>query len=410
LGVTKNSSEQEIRKAYKTMALKYHPDRNPEGGEKFKDINNAYEVLSDPNKRKLYDMYGEEGLNQQGHAYSNPEDFFSNIFGGGGFGNFGGFGFEGMNKQTFRGKDIIHQFEVTLEEIYLGKTKKFQISKNVLCKTCNGNGTKNGEKPPNCSTCKGTGRVVETRRMGQNFLQQFQGECKKCKGKGEILQDNNLCEDCNGTKIERIKKTIEIDIKKGIQDGESFIFEGEGDEAPNTIPGDIIFILQTKPHDIFKRKGNNIWIKHKISLKEALCGFTFYIKHLDGRIIKIDSEKGVIKPGEIKCIRNEGMPIKTGNINGDLFIEFDVLFPESEISKEEKEELSKLLKTEKKIENKHQVSENIDIKETKTTNLQEVSDFELEKLKSQEKSEEKKKEKKSRQFNDDQQGPSCNTQ
>jgi DnaJ homolog subfamily A member 2 len=141
LGVSRNSSEQEIRKAYKTLALKYHPvkfkikyqDRNPDGAETFKDINNAYEVLSDPNKRKLYDQYGEEGLNQQGMNYTNPEDFFSNIFGG-----MGGFGFNSSNNGKRRGKDVIQSMDVTLEEIYSGKTKKFQISKNILCSSCNG--------------------------------------------------------------------------------------------------------------------------------------------------------------------------------------------------------------------------------------------------------------------------------
>jgi DnaJ family protein A protein 2 len=241
--------------------------------------------------------------------------------------------------------------------------------------------------------------------MGQNFIQQFQTDCKKCKGSGELLSDDNICDDCHGTKIERIQKKIEIELKKGVQDGESFIFDGEGDEAPGTIPGDIIFVLQQKLHDIFIRKGNNLWIKHKISLKDALCGFSFYLKHLDGRILKIESEKEIIKPGQIKCIRNEGLPVKTGNVNGDLFIEFEVIFPENEISKEEKEELTKLLDFEsKKILNKHETEtfENI----SKTTSLSSVSEYEIQKLKEIEMSEKKERKKK----NEHNEGPSCTTQ
>jgi len=197
--------------------------------------------LGDPEKRKLYDMYGEEGLNQQGFQNTNPNDIFENFFGMGMGG--GGFGFNQRENGPVQGKSIIQNIDVTLEEFYLGKTKKFQISKNILCESCDGHGTSDGKKPAKCVSCKGKGVVFETRQMGPGFIQQMQVTCKKCKGEGENISSDKKCKKCDGSKIERIQKKIEIEIKKGMQDGEEFRFENEGDQAPNVVPGDVMFIF-----------------------------------------------------------------------------------------------------------------------------------------------------------------------
>jgi len=372
LGVNRNATEQELKAAYKKLAMQYHPDRNPTGAEKFKTINNAYQVLSDPEKRRLYDLHGEEGLNAQGMHYRTPEDIFAEFFGGR-----NPFGFYQQYKGPIRGEDVVRQIEVPLEFLYLGKKKKFEITKNIICTTCSGNGTKDGKKPPKCRVCHGRGMTTRTVNLAPGMFQQVNSTCNTCRGTGEVVTHDNKCTECNGNRVVRSKQVVTLQVKKGMPNGYRFVLQGEADQAPNVIPGDIVFVLKEKPHDVFRRVGDNLFITHKLSLKEALCGYSFNIEHLDGRILHVQSKPGeIVKPKQVKCIRGEGMPrFGSETQKGNLYIEFLVEFPDQmKLTEEETSLLSKILPS-AQLDNKHNVA---DKEEKIDASLQEVSERELE--------------------------------
>ncbi|XP_009596179.1 dnaJ protein homolog [Nicotiana tomentosiformis] len=331
LGVSKNSSQDELKKAYRKAAIKNHPDKGGDP-EKFKELAHAYEVLSDPEKREIYDQYGEDALKEGmggGGGGHNPFDIFESFFGGGFGGAFGGGGsFRGSRKK--QGENAVHTLRVSLEDLYSGTTKKLSLSRNILCPKCKGKGSKSGASGT-CFGCQGTGMRVTTRQIAPGMIQQMQHVCPECRGSGEVISERDRCTQCKGNKIIQEKKVLEVNVEKGMQHGQKIVFDGEADEAPDTITGDIIFVLQQKDHSKFRRKSDDLYVEHNLSLTEALCGFQFVLTHLDGRQLLIKSSPGeVIKPDQYKAINDEGMPhYGRPFIKGRLYIHFNVEFPES---------------------------------------------------------------------------------
>ncbi|KAJ3303555.1 Type I HSP40 co-chaperone [Kappamyces sp. JEL0829] len=308
LEVSPSASENDLKKAYRKAALKYHPDRNPDAAaaEKFKEISHAYEILSDPQKKEVYDRFGEEGLQGggDGHGGMSAEDLFSHLFGGGG-GMFGG----GRSQQRGprKGKDMAHGLKVSLNDLYKGKTSKLALQKQVLCGGCEGRGGKEGATST-CKGCNGRGVKIIMRQMGP-MIQQMQQTCPDCNGEGEMISEKDRCKVCNGRKVSTERKILEVFVEKGMQDGQKVTFTGEGDQAPGIIPGDIVIVIEEKPHNFFKRTGQDLYCEVQIDLCTALCGGQFTITHLDDRVLMVNILPGeVITPGATKAISNEGMP------------------------------------------------------------------------------------------------------
>ncbi|XP_009336413.1 dnaJ protein homolog [Pyrus x bretschneideri] len=329
LGVSQSASSDDLKKAYKKAAIKNHPDKGGDP-EKFKELAHAYEVLSDPEKREIYDQYGEdalkEGMGGGGGGGHDPFDIFSSFFGGSPFGGGG----SSRGRRQRRGEDVVHALKVSLEDLCLGTSKKLSLSRNVLCSKCNGKGSKSGASLK-CSGCQGTGMKVSIRHLGPSMIQQMQHACNECKGTGETISDRDRCTQCKGEKVVQGKKVLEVHVEKGMQNGQKITFPGEADEAPETVTGDIVFVIQQKEHPKFKRKGEDLFVEHTLSLTEALCGFQFVLTHLDGRQLLIKSNPGeVVKPDSFKAINDEGMPIyQRSFMKGKLYIHFNVEFPES---------------------------------------------------------------------------------
>ncbi|KAM3398779.1 dnaJ protein [Capsicum galapagoense] len=341
LGVSKNAKEDEIKKAYRKAAMKNHPDKGGDP-EKFKELAQAYEVLSDSQKREIYDQYGEDALKEGmggGGGMHDPFDIFESFFGGNPFGGGG----SGRGRRQRRGEDVVHPLKVSLEDLYSGITKKLSLSRNVICSKCSGKGSKSGASTK-CSGCKGTGMKVSIRQLGPGMIQQMQHPCNECKGTGEMIDDKDRCPQCKGEKVVPEKKVLEVHVEKGMQNGQKITFPGEADEAPDTVTGDIVFVLQQKEHPRFKRKGEDLFVDHTLSLTEALCGFHFILTHLDGRQLLIKSNPGeVVKPDQFKAINDEGMPVyQRPFMKGKLYIHFIVEFPDS-LSPEQVQALEAIL-------------------------------------------------------------------
>lgn len=322
LGVAPTASSEEIKRAYKKMALKYHPDKNKEPGaqEKFKEISVAYEALSDDEKRKRYDQFGEKGVDQE--HMTDPTDIFSAMFGGG-----------GRRRGEPKPKDIVHELPVALEHFYNGKSVKLAITRDRLCVACNGKGSKKPGVEARCSDCQGRGVKMVVRQLGPGFIQQMQITCPTCNGKGSNIKPEDRCTGCNGEQIIKEKKIFEVHVDKGMKRGDHVTFVGEGDQMPDVkLSGDIIIVLDQKEHPEFTRKGNHLYVEKTISLVEALTGFKRVITHLDGRSLVISPPEGaVLDPEYIYSVDREGMPVKgTGGVErGNLIIKFKVRFPET---------------------------------------------------------------------------------
>ncbi|KAJ8484324.1 hypothetical protein OPV22_016809 [Ensete ventricosum] len=326
LGVPKSASQNDLKKAYRKAAIKNHPDKGGDP-EKFKELAHAYDVLSDPEKREIYDKYGEDALKEGmgGGGGHDPFDIFSSFFGGSPFG-----GGSSRGRRQRRGEDVIHPLKVSLEDLYNGTSKKLSLSRNVICQKCKGKGSKSGASTK-CLGCQGSGMKVTIRQFGPGMIQQMQHPCNECKGTGETINEKDRCPQCKGEKVAQEKKVLEVVVEKGMQNGQKITFPGEADEAPDTVTGDIVFILQQKDHPKFKRKGDDIFYEHSLSLTEALCGFQFVLTHLDNRQLLIKSNPGeVVKPDQFKAINDEGMPMyQRPFMRGKLYIHFTVDFPDS---------------------------------------------------------------------------------
>uniref|UniRef100_A0A8C5R103 DnaJ heat shock protein family (Hsp40) member A2 n=1 Tax=Leptobrachium leishanense TaxID=445787 RepID=A0A8C5R103_9ANUR len=341
LGVAPGASENELKKAYRKLAKEYHPDKNPNAGDKFKEISFAYEVLSNPEKRELYDRYGEQGL-REGSGGSGMDDIFSHIFGGGLFGFMGGQSRSRNGRR--RGEDMMHPLKVSLEDLYNGKTTKLQLSKNVLCSSCSG------------FILKMCFRFLVT--VIPSFLA------------GEVINEKDRCKKCEGKKVIKEVKILEVHVDKGMKHGQRITFTGEADQAPGVEPGDIVLVLQEKENEIFQREGNDLHMTHKIGLVEALCGFQFNFKHLDARQIVVKYPPGkVIEPGSVRVVRGEGMPqYRNPFEKGDLFIKFEVQFPENNwINPDKLTELEDLLPARPETSTVSGETEEVDLQEFDNT-------------------------------------------
>lgn len=287
--------------------------------------------MSDPKKRQVYDKYGLKGLQEgaQGGNFA-PDDLLGHIFG-----DFFGMG-GSRGRGPARGEDTAHPLKVTLEDMYVGKTTKLQLSKNIICGGCKGIGGKPGAVVT-CKDCHGQGIKVSYQQIAPHMTRQLQARCPTCHGQGEIINEKDKCPKCKGKKVLNECKILEVHVEKGMKDNQKILFRGEGDQQPDTQPGDVIIVVQQKPHDVFQRNGDDLHIKHEITLTESLCGFEFVVKHLDGRDLLIKHNAGdVIKPGDTKGIQGEGMPqYKNPFEKGNLYIKFDVVFPENNFATEE---------------------------------------------------------------------------
>ncbi|KAJ6119279.1 Mitochondrial protein import protein mas5 [Penicillium sp. IBT 18751x] len=333
LGVAPTATEAQLKTAYKKGALRYHPDKNadnPEAAEKFKELSHAYEILSDDQKRSIYDQYGEEGLEGgAGAGGMNAEDLFSQFFGGGG-GGFGGM-FGGGMRDTGpkKARTIHHVHKVNLEDIYKGKVSKLALQKSVICPGCDGRGGKEGAVKE-CTGCNGSGMKTMMRQMGP-MIQRFQTVCPDCNGEGEIIRDKDRCKKCNGKKTIVERKVLHVHVDKGVRDGHKIEFRGEGDQMPGVMPGDVVFEIEQKPHPRFQRKGDDLFYQAEIDLLTALAGGSIHIEHLDERWLTVNIAAGeVIVPDAIKVIHGQGMPSFRHHDHGNLYIKFDVKFPEKD--------------------------------------------------------------------------------
>ncbi|KAH9507785.1 DnaJ sub A member 2 [Bulinus truncatus] len=331
LGVSRNASDAELKKAYRKLAKEYHPDKNPESGEKFKEISFAYEVLSNPEKREVYDRHGLDGIKEGGGGPGGGfggASMFEDLFGG--FFGFPGTAGMGGSRGKRRGEDTLHPLRVSLEDLYNGKTSKLQLSKTVICKKCNGMGGKSGASM-RCKKCNGRGVQVQLRQLGPGMVQQLQSICSECHGEGEVIREKDRCTECKGKKVCNETKILEVHVDKGMKDGQKIPFRGEGDQQPGVEPGDVIIVLQLKEHEVFTRRDADLFMEHNVSLTEALCGFQFIVKHLDGRDLLIHNKPGeIIAPGKSKMVAGEGMPrYRNPFEKGDLYINFNVTFPEN---------------------------------------------------------------------------------
>lgn len=269
LEVDKNVNSADLKKAYRKLAVKHHPDKGGDP-EMFKQITKAYETLSDPEKKATYDKHGEEGLEEGGGGGGDPTDIFDAFFGGG-----GGRGGGGGKKKKQRTKDVTNPISVTLEQIYNGETKKMALTRKVIDKQ---------RGVQTCEECDGRGMKVQVIRMGP-MVQQTQSACRACGGQGKSF------------KLKSQREVLEVHIQKGAPEGHKINFRDMADEHPDADPGDVIFVVKVKEHALFKRKGADLYIEKDIRLVEALCGFSMELTHLDGRKLLIETTPGdIVKP------------------------------------------------------------------------------------------------------------------
>jgi len=325
LEVQPDASESDLKKAYRKKALRLHPDKGGDP-ELFKEVTHAYEVLSDSQKRSIYDTRGEAGLSESGGMGGmDPQDLFSQLFGGGGF--FGGGG-GSRNQGPRKSKDLVHRVHVSLEDLYKGKTTKLALTRNVICPKCDGKGGKEGAVRP-CNPCQGRGVRVTLRQMGP-MIQQLQQPCDECSGTGEIINHRDKCKTCNARKVVSEKKMLEVHIDKGMKGGQTISFSGESDQAPGVIPGDVVIVIEEKPHERFKRSDNNNLVTDvEIDLLMALGGGQFTIRHLDERALVVSITPGeIVKQDDMKVIRGQGMPSQRHHEMGDLYLKMSIKWPE----------------------------------------------------------------------------------
>lgn len=353
LGVTKNASDDEIKKAYKKMAIKYHPDRNPgdkEAEEKFKEAAEAYDVLRDPQKRARYDQFGPEGVNGAGGfggQSMNMDDIFSmfgDIFGGHGFGGFGG-GFGGggrARKPQFRGGDLRLKVRLNLQEIATGVTKKFKVKKKVTCTHCHGSGAEGAGATEQCPTCHGSGYVVKTQQSIFGMMQ-TQSVCPTCGGEGTVIK--NKCKACGGEGVVNGEEVIEVKIPAGVAEGMVVNVPGKGHAARRGgVPGDIQVYIEEEPSNELLREDNNLIYNLLLDVPTAALGGSAEIPTIDGKV-KIKIDPGT-QPGKVVRLRGKGLPAVQGYGYGvgDLIVNISVYIPET-LSKDEKKAMEAMQKS-----------------------------------------------------------------
>lgn len=352
LGISKQASKDEIKKAYRKLAKKYHPDANKENAKeaeaKFKEVTEAYEVLSDDNKRKMYDTYGNVGPEGPGsgggyYSYGNGFDGFSGFdfsFMDDIFDMFGGSTSSNTRKKQERGQDLKVNLNITFEESYLGTKKEIKYSKKEKCTTCNGTGAKPGTAKHTCSHCNGKGVITEIRQSIFGTTK-IQSECPHCHGEGYIYDE--LCAECKGKKVvDKITK-IEVRIPEGIDNGTTLVVRNEGGESANGIKGDLYINVNVKKHNIFTREGDNVYVNIPITYTQAVLGAEIKIPLVDGSEEKVKIPEGTANGTEFR-LRDKGFKRQNAKYRGDLIFKINVEIPKK-ITKEQRELLEKLAKT-----------------------------------------------------------------
>ena len=351
LGVDKSASEDEIKKTYRKIAIKYHPDRNPgnkEAEEKFKEAAEAYDVLHDPQKRQQYDQFGFNGPGAGfggggfgGGASMNMDDIFSmfgDIFGGhagfgGGFGGFGGGGRQ-ARPQQHRGNDLRLKVRLTLSEVATGVTKKFKVKKDITCSHCNGSGAEAGSGMETCQTCHGSGVITHTTQSIFGMMQ-TQGVCPTCGGEGKVIK--NKCKECGGTGVVKGEEVVEINIPAGVAEGMIVNVPGKGNAGRrNGISGDIQVLIEEEPNDTFVRDGNNLIYNLLLDFPTAALGGEVEVPTISGGKVRMKVEPGT-QPGKTLRLRGKGLPAVQGygRGNGDLIVNISVYVPKT-LSRDER--------------------------------------------------------------------------
>ena len=368
LGVEKSASEAEIKKAYRKLAIQYHPDKNPgdkEAEEKFKEAAEAYSVLSDKDKRARYDQFGHAGMGgAAGGGFSDFGDFdlndiFSSVFGHGfsGFGGFGGFGGGGgrSSQRKFRGSDLRVKVKLSLKDIATGVDKKFKLKKYVVCEHCHGSGAEGDGATETCPTCHGTGSVTRTQQSIFGMMQ-TQTVCPQCNGEGKIIK--NKCKHCSGEGIVYGDEVVEVKIPAGVGEGMQLTVNGKGNAGKrNGVPGDLLVVIEEETHAELLRDGDDLIYNLLLSVPTAALGGTVEIPTIDGKV-KVKIESGT-QPGKVLRLRGKGLPSVNSygysNGVGDLLVNISVYIPET-LSKDEKQALEKM-------QNSDNFTPNLSIKE-----------------------------------------------
>ncbi|EPQ31870.1 uncharacterized protein PFL1_00069 [Pseudozyma flocculosa PF-1] len=339
LGVDRRASDRDIKRAYRKRAQKIHPDKHPDKHQEFIELSDAYQALSDPETRKIYDRQGVEGVKKHQAQRDNPHqqahdpfDIFSRFFGGGG----------GGGHAVRKGPSKAFNLEASLEDFYNGKTFSIQYDRHVLCSHCDGSGAESPAHIHTCETCQGRGVRIVRQQIMPGFVTNAQMTCDVCGGGGTTIAKK--CHKCKGAKILREKATVDVEVERGATEGKEYIIEGESDEGPDFEAGDIIVRVSSNTEKgKFRRQDSSLYTTMPISLSEALLGFHRNITHLDGRTFTVRRD-GVTQPGFVSTVDDEGMPI-AGTMIGDvsdeasrlgrdmifgkLYIEWEVVLPES---------------------------------------------------------------------------------
>ena len=341
LGLSKDADDRQIKKAYRNLSKKYHPDKNPDDDsakQKFVEIAEAYDVLIDPEVRKVYDQYGHEGVKQhkqggQRGGGHDPFDLFSRFFGGGG--HFG--------RGQRRGQNMERIYHAPLRDFYNGADHDFTIEKQVICEACEGSGSEDGHRDT-CNKCGGQGMVVQKHMLAPGIFQQMQMQCDACGGRGSTIK--HRCKVCNGNRVVKGEEKYELHIERGMPKGVRVTYENEGDESPDWEAGDLVVHLHEKGPELgkeekertdgtfFRRKDQNLFWREVLSLREAwMGGWARNLTHLDGHIVPLSRKRGqVVQPGTVEVVANEGMPIwrHEGDTQafGALHVEYVVVLPD----------------------------------------------------------------------------------
>ena len=351
LGVSKNASEDEIKKAYRKMAIKWHPDKNPNNKEesetKFKEISEAYQVLSDPKKRDIYNNYGEEGLKHDGQNgggeggnHPSAEDIFKMFFGGGSpFGS----GMEQMfhgRQQQQRNKSApkVVQIPVSLKELFDGTKKKITLKLKKCCGNCDGVG---GINLRTCEGCNGSGMKRIVRQIGPGMMQQMQSVCNDCRGQRK--QAGSVCVNCNGNGIQLHEKQFMLVIEAGCYNDEKKVFENSGDELPNETQGDVVFIIkENNSNPLLTRIGYDLIYNYDLTLGDSIAGAQVYFENINGEPISYQ-ENGIVENNSYRIIKNKGMTQKEHGGRGSLYIVYNIIYPVKTLTEVEKTQIKNIL-------------------------------------------------------------------
>ncbi|MDY4410008.1 MAG: molecular chaperone DnaJ [Prevotella sp.] len=357
LGVSKDASEDEIKKAYRKLAIKYHPDRNPgdkEAEEKFKEAAEAYEVLHDPDKRRQYDQFGfngpQGGFGGFGSGGMDMDDIFTmfgDIFGGhSGFGGFGGFGGGGQqhSQRVYRGSDLRLKVKLSLQDIASGVTKRFKVREDVTCEQCKGTGAEGGAQPETCPTCHGSGMVSRSVRSMFGIMT-TQTECPTCHGEGTVIK--NKCKACDGTGVVKGDKIVEVNIPAGVEEGMVLNVHGKGNAGPhNGVPGDIQVLIEEEKSDTFVRDKQDVIYNLLLDFPTAALGGDAEIPTIDGKKIALKIAPGT-QPGNVVRLRGKGLPAVKGygSGKGDIVVNMSVFVPKT-LDKNERKAIEQLRESE----------------------------------------------------------------